>query len=187
MEWYNSLDPTLKAYWAIALITSLIFVIQTIMTFLGTDSSDGLDADFNGDMHSDGPFQLFSFRNLINFFLGYGWSAVCFYSTISSTLWLNVVSVLIGLLFVGAFFFLMLQITKLSQDNTFKLSNTVGKNADVYLVIPGEKKGKGKIQISVGGAYHEIAAMTEGDKIPTGGKVKVESLIDDQTVLVVKL
>ncbi len=184
MEWFNSLEPMLKAYWAIALITSLIFIIQTIMTFLGVDSSDGLDADFNGDMHSDGPFQLFSLRNLINFFLGYGWAGVCFYDTISSIFWLNAVAILIGLAFVGLFFFIIMQITKLSSDKTFKITDTIGKTADVYLVIPGERKGKGKIQVSVGGAYHEIAAMTDGEKIPTGGKAVVESLIDTQTVLV---
>ena len=186
MEWFNSLDPELKVYWTITLVASLIFVIQTIMTFMGADSSDGLEADFSGDMSHDvsGPFQLFSFRNLINFFLGYGWAAVCFYNIISSTLVLNIVAVVIGLLFVGIFFFLMLQITKLASDKTFKITDTVGKTADVYLVIPAERKGKGKIQVSVGGAYHEIDAMTEGGRIPTGAKARVESIIDNQTVMV---
>lgn len=187
MEWFSSLEPELKMYWIIALITSLIFVIQTIMTFIGVDSSDGLSADFDGDMHHDGPFQLFSFRNLVNFFLGYGWAAVCFYNTISSTLGLNIVAIVIGLLFVGIFFFLMLQITKLASDKTFKITDTLGKTADVYLVIPAERKGKGKIQVSVGGAYHEIDAMTDGEKMPTGSKAYVESLIDNQTVLVSRI
>ena len=187
MEWFNSLDPELKVYWTITLVTSLIFVIQTIMTFVGVDSSDGLNADFDGDMgHTDhsGPFQLFSFRNLINFFLGYGWAAVCFYNIVSSTLWLNVVAVVIGLVFVGIFFFLMLQITKLAADKTFKITDIVGKTADVYLVIPAERKGKGKIQVSAGGAYHEIDAMTEGERIPTGAKARVDGIIDNQTVMV---
>ncbi len=184
MEWFNSLEPALKVYWTITLIASLIFVIQTIMTFMGADSSDGLNADFDGDMNHEGPFQLFSFRNLINFFLGYGWSAVCFYNVVSSSLVLNVIAVVVGLLFVGIFFFLMLQITKLAADKTFKITETVGKTADVYLVIPAEGKGKGKIQVSVGGAYHEIDAMTEGERIPTGAKAHVESIIDNQTVMV---
>ncbi|MDR1719192.1 MAG: serine protease [Dysgonamonadaceae bacterium] len=184
MEWFSGLDPTLKIYWTIALVSSLIFLIQTVITFLGMDSSDGLNADFAGDTHIDGPFQLFSLRNLINFLLGYGWSAVCFYPVIASTFWLNVVAVLVGLLFVAFFFFLILQLTKLSKDNTFKLSDTVGKTADVYLVIPGDQKGKGKIQISINGSYHEIAAMTEGEKLPTGSKARVVRLIDDQTVMV---
>lgn len=184
MEWFNSLDPALKVYWTIALVASLIFLIQTIMTFIGVDSSDGLNADFDGDVHVDGPFQLFSFRNLINFFLGYGWATVCFYNTIHSVFWLNLAAVGVGLLFLGAFFFLMMQITKLSSDKTFKLLDVTGKTADVYLVIPGERKGRGKVQVSVGGAYHEIDAMTDGEKLPTGSKAKIDELIDNQTVLV---
>ncbi len=189
MEWYNSLEPALKVYWTITLVVSLIFVIQTIMTFIGADSSDGLNADFNGDLSTgdsshDGPFQLFSIRNLVNFFLGYGWAAVCFYNVIPSVWGLNIVAIVVGFLFVGIFFFLMLQITKLASDKTFKITDTVGKTADVYLVIPAERKGKGKIQVSVGGAYHEIDAMTDGERLPTGSKAYVDSLIDNQTVLV---
>ena len=71
-----------------------------------------------------------------------------------------------------------------SVDKTFKITDTIGKTADVYLVIPAERKGKGKIQVSVGGAYHEIDAMTEGERIPTGAKARIESIIDTQTVLV---
>ena len=36
------------------------------------DSGDGLEADFDGDMDGgDEAFQLFSFRNLVNFLLGF--------------------------------------------------------------------------------------------------------------------
>ena len=184
MEWYNALDPILKVYWTIALITSLIFLIQAIMTFVGMDSSDGVHADFDGNMDIEAPFQLFSLRNLINFLLGYGWAGVCFYEKIESTLWLSFAAIGTGLVFVILFFFLMSQVKRLARDNSFRIEETFGRIADVYLSIPAEKKGKGKIQISVRGAYHEIEAMTAGDRIPTGAKVKVETIIDSQTVLV---
>ena len=42
------------------------------MTFVGANASDGLTADFDGDFSdADAPFQLFSLRNLINFFIGF--------------------------------------------------------------------------------------------------------------------
>ncbi len=184
IEWFTSLDPALRVYWCIALAASLFFVIQTVMTFIGLDGSDGLSADFEGDLDGDGGHQLFSIRNLVNFLLGYGWSAVSFYGAISSPVWLNLVSVAIGLSFVAAFFFLMFQITKLATDKTFKISDTLDKTADVYLSIPADMSGKGKIQVSVGGAYHEIAAMTREQRLATGSKVKVLEVIDTQTVLV---
>ncbi len=55
------------------------------MTFAGVDSHDGLSADFDSDLsHGDTPFQLFTFRNLINFLLGFSWTGISFYGTIDS-------------------------------------------------------------------------------------------------------
>ena len=68
MEILENLEPLLKSFWFVAIPASLIFIIQTFMTFVGADASDGIDADFDGDFNgSDAPFQLFSLRNLINF------------------------------------------------------------------------------------------------------------------------
>ncbi len=185
MEWFNSLDVFLKTYWIIAGSASLFFIIQMIMTFSGMDS--GGDLDFDGDTHVEGPFQLFSIRNLTNFFLGFGWGGVCFYNTFSSKLLVGICALITGVLFVALFFIVVKQFLKLGKDNTFQLQDTLDKAADVYLTIPEKKSGKGKIQISVKGAFHEINAMTDGDRIPTGGKAKVIAIIDNQTVLVVKL
>lgn len=187
MEWFNSLDTSLKIYWLIAGAASLVFIVQMILTFVGMDGSDGLSADFDGDMDSDGPFQFFSFRNLVNFLLGFGWGGVSFYNTFESKVWVGILALLTGLVFFFFFFFLMKQLMKLAKDNTFRINSTLDKAADVYLTIPGEKTGKGKIQISVNGAYHELDAMTEGEAIPTGSKIKVTQIIDNQTVLVIKL
>jgi hypothetical protein len=49
MEILENLDTLLKTFWFVAIPTSLIFIIQTVMTFMGTDSSDGLQPDFDGD------------------------------------------------------------------------------------------------------------------------------------------
>ena len=189
MEWFNNLDldTFLKVYWIIAGMASLIFIIQMIMTFIGMDSGNGFDSDMSGDSSVEGPFQLFSIRNLVNFFLGFGWGGICFYDVFSSKIWVSICAFLTGILFVALFFFIVKQFLKLGKDNTFQIKDTIGNIADVYLVIPGEKSGKGKIQISVKGAFHEIDAITEGERIPTGEKARVISVIDSQTVLVNKL
>ena len=50
----------------IAIPSSAIFLIMTIMSFVGMDSTDGVEADFNGDLDNDSsPIQLFTLRNLI--------------------------------------------------------------------------------------------------------------------------
>jgi hypothetical protein len=82
-------------------------------------------------------------------------------------------SLLIGIAFVGVFFIIIQQIRKLAEDNTFKLSDTLHKTAEVYLTIPEAKKGTGKIMISVGGTVHVLDAVTKNQRIETGSVVKV--------------
>jgi hypothetical protein len=50
MEYLNQLEPLLRMFWFVAIPVSIIFVIQTIMTFLGTDAHNGDTPDFNGDL-----------------------------------------------------------------------------------------------------------------------------------------
>lgn len=186
MELLENLDTLLKAFWYVAIPTSLIFIIQTIMTFAGVDSSDGTEADFDGDLGgADAPFQLFSLRNLINFLLGFSWTGISFYETVSNKTMLIVLSLAVGVLFVYLFFAIIRQVQKLAEDNSFKIANTLNKTAEVYLTIPENKKGKGKIIISVNGAFHELEAMTENDKIQSGSIVKVAK-IENNNILIVE-
>lgn len=186
MEVFNTLDPLLKMFWLVALPTSLIFLIQTVMTFIGADATDGLEADFDSNFDgADAPFQLFSFRNLVNFLLGFSWTGISFYTTIQNKLVLNLVAVGVGALFLFVFFLIIRQIQKLAEDNSFRMQNTLNKTAEVYLNIPGEKKGKGKVMISVKGSYRELDAMSEGVSLSSGTVVKVVR-VENGNVLIVE-
>lgn len=187
MEIFEGLDPLLKTLWYVAIPSSIIFLVQSILTFIGTDSFDGVEADFEGDLEGgDEPFQLFSFRNLINFLIGFSWTGICFYSYIKNPTALIGISLAIGAGFVYVFFLTMKQIQKLAEDNTFQITSTLGKTAEVYLKIPENRSGKGKITISINGSYHELDAITENDTIPTGSIVKVLK-IENENLLVVEL
>lgn len=185
MEILNQLDPLLQSFWYIAIPASLIFVIQTIMTFVGADASDGVSADFDSNFDGiDAPFQLFSLRNLINFLLGFSWTGISFFSTISNKLVLIGVSLFVGALFVYLFFLIINQIQKLAEDNSFKISDTLNKTAEVYLAIQERRSGKGKVMISVKGSFHELDALTDGDKIPTGATVRIVKIENDSILIV---
>lgn len=188
MEFFNQMEPLLKGFWFVALPVSLLFIIQTVMTFMGADASDGVDADFDGNLDgTDAPFQLFSLRNLINFLLGFSWTGISFYQLIASPGLLIGLSVLVGVLFVLLFFFIIRQLQRLAEDNTFQLKNTVNQTAEVYLTIPANKQGIGKIMISVRGSVHELNAVTNGEALPSGSLVRVIQLENDNLLLVEKL
>lgn len=174
MDLFESLEPLLKTFWLVAIPASIIFIIQAIMTFVGADATDGLDADFDGDLGStDAPFQLFSLRNLINFLLGFSWTGISFYTAIPNKALLVIISITVGIFFVYLFFVIIRNIQRLAEDNSFEITNTLNKTAEVYLTIPENKQGKGKVMISVNGAFHELEAMTEKEKIQSGTVVKV--------------
>ncbi|HEX3007833.1 MAG TPA: NfeD family protein [Bacteroidales bacterium] len=189
MEFFQTLDPLLRTLWFIALPVSLIFIVQVIMTFIGMDATDGINADFSGDVSASdhGSFQLLSFRNMINFLLSFSWSGITLYNSIGNTTVLIFVSFLIGAAFVALFFFVMQALHKMSEDNTFRLNNAVGKTASVYITIPADKKGTGKVQVSVNGTIHEIDAITEHEKIESGTMVRINEIINSNILVVEKL
>ncbi|MBR2396335.1 MAG: serine protease [Bacteroidaceae bacterium] len=189
IELFNSLEPLQKFFWTIACCASLVFIIQTIMTFIGLGTDADVDAgpmDGSVDSMEDGALSgVFSFRNLINFLLGYGWAGVLLFDDIEKRWLLQLLAIAVGLLFVLAFVFMFRQVMKLSHDGSFKMSETVGLKADVYLRIPAARSGRGKVQLSVKGSVHEIDAVTDNDaEIPTGGQVEIVEVIGDDLLLV---
>ena len=189
MDLFNSLEPLQKFFWIIALCASLVFLIQTIMTFVGLGTDADVDAgpmDSSIDSMEDGSLSgVFSFRNLINFLLGYGWAGALLFSSIEKGWLLQVVAIAVGLAFVLAFVFMFRQVMKLSHDGSFKMSEAVGLKADVYLRIPASRSGRGKVQVSVKGSVHEVDAMTDrNDEIATGGQVKIVKVLGDDLLLV---
>lgn len=194
-EWYNALPSTLQVYWVIALITSLIFLIQMVMTFIGIgdadtdmDFGDGVDFSDGNTLDVGGAMQLFTIRNVVNFLLGLGWGGVCLYSLIPNPIVLAIVSVLVGALFVYIFLLIYKQMLKLEKNGAYRIDDCVGQIVDVYLAIPAKRSGVGKVQVSFSGSVQELAALTDSDEpIRSGSKVRVLEIIDTSTVLVQKL
>ena len=189
MDLFNSLEPLQKFFWTIACCASLVFIIQTIMTFIGLGTDADVDAgpmDGSVDSIEDGALSgVFSFRNLVNFLLGYGWAGVLLIDDLEKRWLLQLVAIAVGVLFVLAFVFMFRQVMKLSHDGSFKMSEAVGLKADVYLRIPAARSGRGKVQVSVKGSIHEIDAVTDNDaEIPTGGQVEIIEALGDDLLLV---
>ncbi|MFV0419445.1 MAG: NfeD family protein [Dysgonomonas sp.] len=182
-DFFSTMDSAQQFYWYIAIGASVVFIIQTAMTFIGADSDTDVDTDLDDGGHA--PFHLFSLRNLINFLLGFGWTGVSLYTAIPNRLLLAIVAFLVGIVFIAVFFFVMRALIKLSEDNSFNMRETIGMTADVYLTIPKEKEGKGKIFISVRGTTHEISAITEHtEALKNGSLVKVLDIEGDSLVVI---
>lgn len=185
--WWSSLDIYMQILWIITLTASLIFVIQTILTFIGMDSDGGLDVP-DGGMSADTdagtfPFQLFTFRNFINFFLGFGWTAITLAGNAHPVL-VVIVSILVGVALVAAVMYIFYLMSKMEQSGNIETSSAVGCRGSVYLTIPGERQGEGKVQINIQGAVREFDAMTNGDTLPNGCPIEVTQVLNENMLLV---
>lgn len=185
-EFFEAMDPLLRAFWYIALPTSMFFILISVLTLFGIGVDDA-EFDFDTSTGStDSPLKLLSLRNLINFLLGFSWTGVSFYNTIPNRFVLIVFSIFVGLLFVYVFFRLMKFIVQLSADHSFSKSDVVGKTGEVYLNIPEKETGTGKVLISFRGSVRELEAITKGDAIPTGSTVQVDEINKDNLLIVTK-
>ena len=186
--WWAGLSLAMKVIWGITLAASLIFIIQTIATFIGADMD--VDTDFDTDVPGDidPGMNLLTFRNFINFVLGFGWTTILLKDKIESNAVLLLVAFLVGMFLVLAVMYLFKWLSGMQQSGNIDIYKSApGCQGTVYLTIPGERKGEGIVQISINGAVREYHAMTDEDEIKTGTPVKVVEAINDSTVLVEEL
>lgn len=189
LETFQSYDLMLQVYWVLAVASSLIFAIQAIGTFMGFDADTDVDIDspdVDDAFDSDG-FHLVSVKTVVSFILGFSWTGVLFWNDFENPLWLGLLAVVVGMVFMSSIAYLLYLVMKLDRDNTFDVKKTVGLNAEVYLRIPAAKADTGKVMVSLFGSMHELTALTEGDDISTGDKVRIVKVVEGETVLVEKL
>ena len=201
INWFQGLDSTLRVYWGIAILTSIVFLIQMVLTLVGLgDTDSGADmgsgdmasdvslGDGNGDtMDTGGAIQLFTIRNFVNFLLGIGWGGVCFWSTIHNKFLLAIVALMCGCAMVGAFVVMYRQLMKLESFGSYRIQDSIGQACDVYIPIPAARSGQGKVQISFFGSVQELPAMTDGEALASGTKVRVIQVIDNSILLVERI
>ena len=189
--WWADLSPVMKLLWGVTLAATLVFIIQTVMTFLGADADGDFDVDVDTSMDGadlsniEGGSNLYTFRNFVNFFLGFGWTAILLQNSVKSTGLRILLAVIVGVALVIAVMYLFKWLSSMQQSgniNVYKAA--VGCQGTCYLHIPAERSGEGKVQITIQGAVREYNAVTDGDEIKTGTSVKVLEAVDANTLLV---
>ncbi len=73
-------------------------------------------------------------------------------------------------------FYLMQSLGRLKADGTQRIAGAIGREAVVYLGIPGAHAGAGKIHLTLQNRLIEYEATTAGPQLPTGTRVVVVEL-----------
>lgn len=177
-----------SVYLGCAVAGGSVLVLQTVLLLFGS-GDDAAHADHgdlghsdSGETHGHDPaFSLLSVRTgaaFLTFFglAGFGgthagWST---FATIGAALLAGTV-----MLFAVAYLFSFQR--KLYSQGNLDPRNAVGQTARVYLRIPAQNSGKGKITVSIQGRTVEFTACTAGIELATGSEVRVVKQITPDT------
>lgn len=181
---WESLLTVEKVYFIIGCVASGLLLVQLIMLLIGFGGDGDMDGDVDMDTDNDGGIGIFTIKGIIAFFaLGswislaaskggvhWGWTLLIFF--VSGT------AALIGVGFLYKYAY------KLQSNGNIDSSLAVGKIGEVYLTIPGNNGGHGKLSVTLQGKLCEIDAVTNGaNAIVTGQSAKIVGIIGDTYIV----
>jgi membrane protein implicated in regulation of membrane protease activity len=188
-----------------AVVGGTILVCQFVLTLMGLgadtelidDLPDDVPHDLGGvghdvphdvhDVHAgDGHaahghdsswlFGIISFRTLVAAFAFFGLGGLTAQSA-GSSLWMQlVVAFVCGGVAMFAVHGLMKMLGKLGEDATVRIHKALGQEGTVYVPIAAHKQRAGKVQLKMQNRLMEYEAITEGEKLATGARVRVVAI-----------
>lgn len=193
LEWWNGMDLAEQIFALIAIPSTLVIVVQTVLLLFGIGGddmdADGIDLNGNGEIDTPGDggsdgLALFSLRGIMAMGAVGGWSGLVMYGAGINIVVSIVFAVIFGFLALVGIAYLMKLAMSLQQNGNIDLGTAIGKVGTVYIPIPPDMKGSGKVNITVQERFIEVNAVTKSDRrLATGESVRVTAT--DETGLVV--
>lgn len=211
--WWNGLSHVLKILYCIAIPATLIFVIQTFLSFIGgfeggegihfSDTSgldldipdmDFLDAPNTGELSNDfsevigagdgAVLRVLTLQGMVAFLTVFGWSSIAAIQSGGGEAVSIFLGAILGMTAMFAVAKLVQLSAKLAENGTADLKNAIGEIGRVYLPIPKKGGGEGKVMVQVQGSYMECSAISEGKEgISTGSNVRIVDMVGNVLVV----
>jgi membrane protein implicated in regulation of membrane protease activity len=198
-QWFQALGLYGQICLCFAAPATIVLLVQIILSMIGLsdggmglpDGAEDAALDMPDDIDDLTPsaldgFHIFTARTIISFFVAFGWMGVSLSGTSLSPTVAMLISLGFGLLVMFLVALLMYGIYRLQSDGTADNRNALGTAGTVYMTIPAQRTGRGKVNVMLQGAYVERDAVTDdGEAIPTGAEIVVVG-VSGMTTLVVK-
>ncbi|PKM62944.1 MAG: hypothetical protein CVU97_02910 [Firmicutes bacterium HGW-Firmicutes-21] len=187
IEWFNQLNSLQQIFCLIAIPSTLVLILQTILLLFGIgDGETDVDGDGIGDGFGDDGLALFSVKGIMAFLCIGGWSGMALTGSDMNSVLAIFLATLCGLAALVGVAYVFKLMMSLQSSGNIDLANAIGKVGQVYIPIPGNAKGNGKITVIIQGTYSEVRAITnEAETLKTGEAVRVVST-DETGLLVVE-
>jgi hypothetical protein len=186
-------------YLVCAAVGGAIFVCQFLLTLAGMGSSDmevshevphdfGMADAHDGMGHghtqdssthnSTWLFSIISVRTIVAAVTFFGLTGYAALRGDRTPLEAIAIGLVCGGSAMVAVHWIMQTMFRLGQDHTLRIERAVGRPATVYLPVPANRRGEGKVQIGLQERLVEYAAMTSADcDLPAGTEVVVERIV----------
>lgn len=179
MNWWNEITLTEQILYIVAAASTILLLIQTVLSMIGIDS------DFNEDAALT-DFRPFTVRGILSFFAVGAWVTIVAYKAACNLLLSFGIGAVAGLLVMfltAKVFQKAMQLRSGKQKNSEDVTGVCG---DVYMTIPPRGEGKGKVSIMTGhdGICVFDAIAYEDNKIPTGKRIRVAAVLEEGLLLV---
>lgn len=151
------------------------------------DAGHDVHADAHGHHHgshsgSSRLLGMVSFRTLVAAVTFFGLGGLVARELGAPPFWMLVVALVSGFSAMYGVYRTLRSLYSIRSEGTARIDRAVGLPATVYLRIPGEGKGAGKIHVNLQNRTMEYLAVSSGDSIPTGSKVIVVKVVSTDTV-----
>ncbi len=193
LQWWNSLGITGQVFALIAIPSTLVLIVQTILLFFGFGDGDALDGagdigdgDISDGANADGDgLAVFSIRGIVAMLCVAGWSGLAMYQA-GWEIWLVILlAAVFGIIALAGMAYMMKAIMKLQDDGNIDIGTAVGKSGKVYIPIPANMSGSGKINLTLQERFIEVDAVTNCARtIKTGETVRVVATDEVGTLVV---
>ncbi|MBN1910873.1 MAG: hypothetical protein JW818_14100 [Pirellulales bacterium] len=154
----------------------------------GFDTHDGFDSHDVGaaDHHTDSSwmFSIISFRTVVAALAFFGLAGLATQSSGAGNPISLGVGVAAGAAAMVAVYWMMRALHSLRADGTARIERAIGQHGTVYVTVPAEESGAGKIQLNLQGRTVEYQALTTGHLLKPGTKVVICDVITSDTVAV---
>jgi len=176
----HPLNPTVDTLFLVcALLGGALLILQVLLGVLGFDGHHA--GDFHGEAAAAEGLELVSIRALSAGLVFFGLTGL----TLAARGWIFwlVLPVALGVGFaaVVGVAVAMRALLRLESDGTVSIESAIGEAGTVYLGIPGERAGRGKVTLLLQGRTVEYQAVSRVP-LPTGAAVVVVDVVAPDVV-----
>lgn len=183
-------------YLVCAAIGGTIFVAQLLLSFFGLGHHDfgggahDVSTDAHGGIHAQGNHEnqgsyflgLLSVRAIVAAVTFFGLAGIAANKNGFFGLAAGAIAAGVGFAAMSGVAWVMRFFNRLESDGTARIEQSIGTNGSVYLTIPGQKSGAGKIMTTVQGRTMEYLAVTAAEALQMGTKVVIVDVVGPDTV-----